>query len=312
MVQGCFVGIDISKEELTIAYLPSQEIESIAYREGEVTFLVERLKALSPKRVVMEATGGLELLLCTSLAQAALPVCVVNPRQVRAFAQAKGQLCKTDKVDARMIASFAEAIQPDLTPIPDAMAQELSSLISRRRQLVLMSSQEQTRLLQAKDAWVKKDIQQLHAELGNNIAHINKRLREVIQQSPVWQEKEDLLRTVPGVGEVTSRTLLSELPELGKLTGKQIAKLVGVAPHSYESGKFKGKRHIFGGRASVRKPLYMATLVATKHNPRIRVVYERLLSRGKEKKLAIVACLRILLVTLNSMLRHKTAWSAMG
>ena len=311
MTQECFVGIDISKEELVVFVYPLGETFTVAYQEAPVAALCERLLGLCPKKVVMEATGGYEREVCIAFAQAGLPVCVVNPRQVRAFAQAMGTLCKTDQVDAQVIARFAEAIKPDLTVIPDALLQELSALVARRRQLVLMASQEQNRYLQAYSARAKTDIEHHRKELAIHIAAVNDCIGELIQKSPIWKAKEDLLRTVPGVGEVTSRTLLSELPELGELSGKQIAKLVGVAPHSYESGTFKGKRSIFGGRATVRRPLDMATLVATKHNPVIRTMYERLVARGKAKKVALVACMRKLLMTLNAMLKHQTAWSAM-
>lgn len=312
MRQDCFVGMDVSKNELVVALYPLGEVFSVAYQEEPVTALCGRLVGLAPKKVVMEATGGYEREVCILLFQAGLPVCVVNPRQVRAFAQAMGTLCKTDQVDALVIARFAQAIQPEVTTIPDETAQELSALVARRRQLVLMASQEQNRLLQTSSARAKADIERHRQELTGHIAAVNESMGALIEQSPIWKEKENLLRTVPGVGEVTSRTLLSELPELGELSGKQIAKLVGVAPHSYESGTFKGKRSIFGGRASVRRPLYMATLVATKWNPVIRAVYERLVARGKAKKAALVACMRKLLVTLNAMLKHHTAWRAMG
>jgi transposase len=311
MTQECFVGIDVSKDELVVAVHPLGETWSVPYEEESVTTLCDRLVGFSPKKVVLEATGGYEREACIALFQAGLPLCVVNPRQVRAFAQALGTLCKTDPADAYVIARFAQAMQPEETPMPDALSEELSALVSRRRQLVLMDSQEQNRLLQAHSARAKADLEQHRQELANHIAAVNESIRGLIEQSPMWKKKDVLLRTVPGVGKVTSRTLLSELPELGELSGKQIAKLVGVAPHSYESGTFKGKRRIFGGRASVRRPLYMATLVATKWNPVIRTIYERLLARGKAKKAALVACMRKLLVTLNAMLKHKTAWRAM-
>lgn len=312
MTQENYVGIDLSKEELTVAYYPCQETYSVLYRPKEVSSLVEKLKALCPERVVMEASGGLERELCIALWEAGLPVCVVNPRQVRDFARAKGTLCKTDRVDARMIANFAEAIKPEVTAIPDGMARELSCLVSRRRQLVLMASQEKTRLHQAYDEFVRRDIEAHLEELGKKVTQINERIGELIEQSPDWKEKEGVLVSVPGVGKVTSRTLLSEVPELGKVSHKQIAKLVGLAPHSNESGKFKGKRHIFGGRSHVRKPLYMATLVAIKYNPQVSAFYQRLVNRGKEKKVALVACMRKLLIILNAMLRHKSAFRAIG
>lgn len=312
MTQDCFVGIDVSKHELVVAVHPLGETWSVPYEEEPLTTLCERLLALAPKKVVLEATGGYEREACVVLAPGKLPVCVVNPRQVRAFAQAMGTLCKTDQVDAYVIARFAQAMQPEVIPIPNALSEELSALVSRRRQLVLMDSQEQNRLLQTPSARARADMEQHRKELAGHIATVNECIRGLIEQSPIWKEKENLLRTVPGVGEVTSLTLLSELPELGEWSGKQMAKLVGVAPHSYESGTFQGKRRIFGGRASVRRPLYMATLAATKWNPVIRTVYERLLARGKAKKAALVACMRKLLVTLNAMLKHKTAWRAMA
>lgn len=310
-MQECFIGIDISKQELVVGVFPSGETFCVPYQEAAVVGLRERLLLLNPKRVVMEATGGLERELCLLLADSELPVCVVNPRQVRAFAQAVGKLCKTDPVDAQMLARFGQAIKPEVTPMPDAQSQTLSALFSRRRQLVLMHSQEQNRLLQTQNLRVRVDIEEHLKMLTTATQAIHQDLWDLIQKSPVWKGKADLLQSVPGIGPATSAALLSELPELGTLSGKQIASLVGVAPHAKDSGTSRGKRKVSGGRAQVRKAFYMATLVATQYNAVIRTFYLRLTGQGKAKKAAILACMRKLLVIINAMLKHKTAWQSM-
>jgi transposase len=311
--QTCWIGIDISKAELDVAVRPGGVRWQVHHDAAGIDALVERCVALAPQRIVVEATGGFEIGVAAALAAQHLPVVVVNPRQVRDFARATGQLAKTDRLDAAILAHFGEAIQPDVRPLPDATARALSLLVARRRQLQEMLIAEQHRLLSAavQDAPVP-----LRDELGDHIAWLRRRLDQMnddlnqqIRSSPVWREREDLLRTIGGIGPIVSATLLSHLPELGQLDRKAIAKLVGVAPLNRDSGSVKGVRHIWGGRAQVRTVLYMAALVATRHNPQIRTFYQRLLAAGKPAKVALVACMRKLLLICNAVLRSHTSWS---
>ncbi len=304
-----FVGIDVSKERLDVATHPAKETWACANDAPGIASLVERLEALQPAGVVLEATGGLQLPVVAALGVARLPVVVVNPRQVRDFAKATGKLAKTDTLDAGVLARFAAAIRPPVRPLPDAQAQELRALLARRHQVVGMVTAEKNRLgralprvrpgLQRHIAWLKEELAQLDDDLGKSL-----------RASPLWREKEEILRSVLGVGPVLSRTLLAELPELGTLDRRQVAALVGVAPFNRDSGALRGKRTVWGGRAPVRAVLYMATLVATRRNPVIQTFYQRLLSSGKPKKLALVACMRKLLTILNAMLKHRTPWGA--
>jgi transposase len=311
--QTCWIGIDISKAELDVAVRPGGVRWQAHHDAAGIDALVERCVALAPERIVVEATGGFEIGVAAALAAQHLPVVVVNPRQVRDFARATGQLAKTDRLDAAILAHFGEAIQPDVRPLPDATARALSLLVARRRQLQEMLIAEQHRLLSAavQDAPVP-----LRDDLGDHIAWLRRRLDQMnddlnqqIRSSPVWREREDLLRTIGGIGPIVSATLLSHLPELGQLDRKAIAKLVGVAPLNRDSGSVKGVRHIWGGRAQVRTVLYMAALVATRHNPQIRTFYQRLLAAGKPAKVALVACMRKLLLICNAVLRSHTSWS---
>jgi len=270
--------------------------------------LVKRLSKIRPALIVLEATGGLERQVTYAVAGAELPVVVVNPRQVRDFAKATGQLAKTDSIDADVLARFAEAVRPVLRPLPDAVTLELRALTARRRQIIEMIVAEKNRLATALKA-VRKRIDAHVGWLEQELQGADKDLDRSIRQSPIWQENEELLRSTPGIGPVTSRTLLAELPELGELNRKQISALVGVAPFNRDSGSLKGRRAIWGGRASVRGALYMATLVATRRNSVIRDFYKRLTAKGKIFKVALVACMRKLLTILNSMIKHKTRWS---
>jgi transposase len=257
---------------------------------------------------VLEATGGIERQLTRALASAELPIVVINPRQVRDFAKASGQLAKTDIIDAIVLARFAEAIRPAVRPLPDDTLLELRALISRRRQLTEMIVAERNRLSQASKSVkrrIEAHIRWLQAELGR----ADKDLDQSIRQSPIWKENENLLRSVPGIGPVVSRTLLAELPELGKLNRKQIAALVGIAPLNRDSGTLRGRRAVWGGRATVRATLYMAALVASRRNAVMRAFYQRLRNAGKAPKLALVACMRKLLTILNAMIKHRTYWS---
>jgi transposase len=311
--QACWIGIDISKAELDVAVRPSGTRWQVQHDAVGIDALVERCMALAPERIVLEATGGFEIALAAALAAKQLPVVIVNPRQVRDFARATGQLAKTDRLDAAVLAHFGQAIQPDVRPLPDATARALSLLVGRRRQLQDMLLAEQHRLMTAA---VQDAPQPLRDDLSEHIAWLRQRLQQAndelnpqLRSSPVGREREDLLRRIGGIGPVVSATLLSQLPELGQLDRKAIAKLVGVAPLNRDSGSLKGLRHIWGGRAPVRAALYMAALVATRHNPQIRSFYQRLLAAGKPRKVALVACMRKLLLICNAVLRSDTLWS---
>lgn len=303
-----FVGIDVSKDQLDVHVRPTSEVLEFAYDDAGLTELVRRLVALPVTLIVLEGTGGIESRLVAVLGTHGLPVVVVNPRQVRDFARATGELAKTDRIDAAMLSLFAERIRPPVRALPDEAARDFEALLTRRRQLVDMLSAERNRLLQAHTS-VRKQIQKHIQWLERQLAGIEQDLVKAIQASPLWQARENLLRSVPGVGRVLARTLIGHLPELGALNRKQIAKLVGVAPLADDSGKRRGPRHIWGGRTEVRAILYMATLVATRHNPVIRSHYLQLLARGKAPKLALTACMRKLLVTLNAMVRSNQPWS---
>jgi transposase len=303
-----YVGIDISQERLDVFLFPQNETRSLRYTDAEVAALVEDLRSLSPTLVLVEATGGIERALVAACGAAALPIVVINPRQVRDFARATGELAKTDRVDARILALFAERIRPEVRPLPNEALQELQALLGRRRQLVDMLVSERTRLRLAHRR-VKKSISSLIEYLERELHTTETDLDQLLHESPVWRAREDLLKSVPGVGPQTARTLLAELPELGHLSRREIAKLAGVAPLARDSGKRSGTRSIWGGRAQVRRALYMAALVATRWNPVLRSFYERLRGAGKPPKVALVACMRKLLVILNSMLRHESTWS---
>jgi len=301
-----FVGIDVSQARLDIAVRPGAAF-SIAHHESAIATLIEQLRALSPTLIVLEATGGMEIPLTSALATAGLPVVVVNPRQVRDFAKASGRLAKTDALDAQMLAQFAEVMRPQPRPLPDAEARALAALLTRRRQLVEMLTAEKNRLLSAASP-IRKSLRTHIAWLERELQHTNTNLAEAIRQSPVWREKDELLQSVPGVGPVLTSTLLASLPELGTLTNKQIAALVGVAPLKRDSGTLRGRRTVWGGRAQVRAVLYMSAIVAARFNPVIRAFYQRLCASGKAKKVALTACMRKLLTILNAMLKHRTPW----
>ena len=302
-----FVGIDVSKLRLDVAVRPSSAPLSVAYDATGITTVLTQLSQWHPTLIVVEATGGLERLLVRALVDAALPVIVVNPRQVRDFAKATGQLAKTDTLDAQVLARFAEVIRPTLRVIPDAPTQELAALLARRRQVLAMQGAEQHRLDRAPDR-VRKRIEAHRCWLHDELARLDADLDDLIQQSPVWRAREELLQSVPGIGPVMSRTVLAELPELGLLNRKQIAALGGVAPFNRDSGRRRGHRTIWGGRAPVRRVLYMAALVATRWNPVIRPFYQRLRAAGKAPKVALVAAMRKLLTILNAMVHAGTPW----
>lgn len=304
--ESLFVGIDVAKAELVVSLSPPEERFTVVNDERGVRTLVERLRAVTPSLIVLEATGGYELLSVAALAAAALPVVVVNPRQVRDFAKATGQLAKTDRIDADILARFAAVVRPSVRDIPDAAAHELDALLTRRRQLLDMLQAERNRAGQVfghGQRLVKKSLKAHIAYLERELRITDTDLGDMIKASPVWRERDELLQSVPGVGPVLSRTLLADLPELGRLSRREIAKLVGVAPLSRDSGTMRGRRFVQGGRATVRAVLYMAALVATKRNPVIRAFYLRLVAAGKPKKLALVACMRKLLTILNAVVR---------
>jgi transposase len=308
-----WIGIDVSKASLDVAVSPTGEAWQTDRTPAGLSSLVDRVRALRPERIVLEATGGYEAVVAAALATNDLPVVIVNPRQVRDFARATGQLAKTDCIDAQVLAHFAEAIRPEARPLPDATTRALSALVARRRQLQEMLTAEQNRLMAAA---VQDGPEPLREQLGEHIDWLRRQLKQLdddlnqqVQSSPLWREREQLLRTIPGIGKIVSATLLSQLPELGQLDRKAIAKLVGVAPLNNDSGTFHGRRRIWGGRAAVRAALYMGALVATRYNPPIRAFYTRLLAAGKPRKVALVACMRKLLLQAHAVLRTNTPWS---
>lgn len=302
-----FVGIDVSKDSLDVAVRPDEERWQIPNREQAFPQLISRLQTLAPTLVIVEATGGLERAVVAALAEDGLPVALINPRQAREFARATGRLAKTDKIDADALAFFGEAIRPEVRPLPDAAVQVLSALTARRQQLVKMLTAERNRLrtalaparpsLREHICWLEKERDRVEAELQR---HIDRNLS--------LHNKFTLLCSMKGVGAATGYVLLSDLPELGSLNRKEIAALVGVAPFNRDSGRWRGERTTWGGRASVRAALYMASLVASRHNPVIRSFYQRLVEAGKPKKVALTACMRKLLVILNAMVKNGTPW----
>jgi transposase len=304
-----YVGIDVSKATLDLDCYPRSHVAQFSNdAEGHARLVSEVLK-FAPKLIVLEATGGLEVAAVAAMAMAQLPVVVVNPRQARDFAKALGVLAKTDRVDAHILARFGEAVKPELRPFKTADVAALEAILTRRRQLVEMLSAEQNRRMRA-SAQVIKDVDAHILWLKQRIKGLDGDMHRAIKESPVWQAKADLLLSVPGIGPVAMTTILAELPELGIVNRHEICALVGVCPFNRDSGGHRGKRRIWGGRASVRAVLYMATLVATKHNPVIKAFYSKLVNAGKLKKVALVACMRKLLVTLNAMAHGQTHWRA--
>lgn len=302
-----YAGVDVSKTHLDVATTASSQSWRVANEPGGVEELVEQLRAIEPALVVLEATGGFEVAAAAALAAADLAVVIANPRQVRDFAKSTGQLAKTDAIDAHILALFAERVRPPVRPLPDEQARALDAVVGRRRQIIDMIIAEKNRLgfaLPAVQKGIKKHIRWLERQL----AEVDSELDRLLRSSPVWKAKSDLLRDVPGVGPNLARTLIAELPELGSLSHKQIASLVGVAPIARDSGVFRGKRMVWGGRAPVRCALYLSIWSASKWNPVIRVFYRRLRDRGKPPKVAQVACMRKLLTILNAMVRDGRRW----
>jgi transposase len=303
----CFVGIDVAKAHLDIALRPTGERWAVTNEEPGIAALVTRLQTAQPMLIVLEATGGYHRAVVAALAAAALPVVVVNPRQVRDFAKATGQLATTDALDARAVAHFAEAVRPAPRPLPDAQTEELRALLARRRQLTAMRTAEQNRLENASPR-LRADIVAHIAWLDQHVVTLDDDLDTTLRASPVWRERETLYRSVPGIGPVCARTLVLDLPELGTLSRQRIAALVGVAPLNRDSGTLRGTRTTWGGRAHVRATLYMSTLVAVRYNPVLKAFYQRLCTAGKAKKVALTACMRKLLTILNAMVKHQKPW----
>jgi transposase len=302
------VGIDVSKDRLDVHILPEGESFVVA-RDGEgLADLVERMRALGPERIAVEATGGFETVVAAALAGASLPVIVVNPAQARHFAQAVGQRAKTDPIDALMIARFVEATRPDVRKLPDEATQLLADLVARRRQIIEMIVAERNREKRVTVKRIRKSIARLIAALEKELAEIDADIDASVRGSPAWREKEDLLASVPGVGPITARTLIAELPELGTLDGKRIASLAGLAPFTRQSGQWRGKAMIAGGRATVRSALFLAALTAARHNPVLKAFRDKKVAEGKPKMVAIIAVARKLLTILNAILRDKQPW----
>jgi transposase len=304
-----FVGIDVAKDELVVAARPMNESGVAPNDDHGIEQLVARVRRAAPALVVLEATGGYERAVVAALAAAAVPLVVANPRQIRDFARATGQLAKTDRIDADTLALFAERVRPDPRPLADDATRALDAVLTRRRQVLEMLNAERNRLTHALPA-IRRDLNQHIRWLERRLRDVDRDLDQMIQSSPVWRAKENLLRSAPGVGPVVSRTLIGDLPELGTLNRKQIAALVGVAPLARDSGTLKGKRLVYGGRAPVRAALSMAALVASRRNPVIRRFYQRLVAAGKPPKLALTACMRKLLTILNAMVKSETTWKS--
>lgn len=304
-----YVGIDVAKAVLDVAVGSSGELFQVPNSEEGVAELVHRLKAVRPALVVLEATGGYENLVAGAIAGQGIAVAVVNPRQVRDFAKATGVLAKTDRIDARVLARFAEAVRPEPRPLRTEEAKELEELLGRRRQIVDMLTMEKNRLSIAATERMKKALKKHIAWLEEALRRADDDVDKAVRNSPAWREQEDLLRSVPGIGPVSARTLLAELPELGSLNRKKIAALVGVAPLNRDSGTLKGARACWGGRAPLRQVLYMAAMSAARSNPVVRTTYLALRARGKKHKVAMVACIRKLLTILTAMVRDRRRWS---
>jgi transposase len=307
-MDAIYVGIDVSKDRLDVAIRPGGESFAVSRNGAGIDDLVERLKPLSIHRVAIEATGGFETVVAAGLAGAGLPVVVVNPAQVRAFAQALGKRAKTDPIDAAVIAHFAEATKPQLRQLPDATTRLLAELVARRRQIVEMIAAESQRARHISAPRLKKSIARLRKALEKELSELDNDIFDHVRGSPVWAEKDQLLESVPGIGPTIARTLIAELPELGSLDRRQIAALAGLAPWTRQSGQWRGKSFIGGGRSSVRRVLFMGAMVAARHNPTLKLFRDKLVAAGKNKLVAIVAVARKLLTILNAILRDKTPW----
>ncbi len=303
-----YVGIDVSKARLDVAVVPGSESFSVPNDDEGIEQLTARLRELQPGLILLEATGGLERRALARLVTQGLPAMAINPRNVRDFARSLGKLAKTDRLDAVILARFGQSVRPDWRPMTDEQTHQLHEHLTRRRQLVEMITAEKNRLLAVDHSRIRKQIKESIEWLEKQLSINEYDLDQAVKETPVWREKADLLQSVPGVGRVTVTTMLALLPELGTLTRRQIAALVGVAPFNRDSGKMRGPRAVWGGRAAVRSTLYMAALVASRHNPALKAMYLRLLAAGKRKKVALVACMRKLLTILNAILRTGKPW----
>lgn len=304
------VGIDICKDRLDVHLHPAGESFAVARNAEGLDALIARLAPLGVQAVAMEATGGFETVVAASLSGAGLPVIVVNPAQVRAFAQALGKRAKTDSIDAAVIARFLEATKPEIRPLPDADTRLLADLVARRRQIVQMIVAERQRETQLPTRNLRRSAARLIKALQKELAVLDRSVDDAVRGSPVWREKEELLKSVPGVGNVIARTLLAKMPELGKLTRREIASLAGLAPWTRQSGRWRGKSFIGGGRSSVRAVLFMAAMVGARCNPILKAFHQRLIAAGKPKMVALIAVARKLLTILNAILRDKTPWQS--
>ena len=307
-MESIIIGIDVSKDRLDVAVRPSGEVFAIARNPVGVEQLALRLGALSPHLVALEATGGFETVVAAALAAARLPVVVVNPAQIRAFAKAVGQRAKTDPIDAGIIAHFAEATRPEPRPLPDEATQLLADLIARRRQILEMMVAERQREKRISVPHLRKSIVRLLKALERELTSVDTDINDAVRGSPAWREKEDLLASVPGVGPTIARTLIAELPELGQLSRRQVAALAGLAPFTRQSGQWRGRSFIGGGRTSVRTALFMGAMVAKRHNPVFKGFFDRLVAAGKPKMVALIAVARKLLTMLNAILRDRKPW----
>ena len=305
------IGIDVSKAYLDLWVRPGGRAWRCDYGKAELSEVVLELSRLKPDGIIVEATGGLEVPLVAELSAADLPVVVVNPRQVREFGRASGRLAKTDRMDAQLLADFGATMRPEARPLPDACLRELRALVTRRRQLIGMQTQERNRRRQAPERVVQQ-IQEHLALLGEQVAQLDRDIAALMESNAVWRAQAALLRTIPGAGPTLTATLIAHLPELGKASHKEIAALVGVAPYNRDSGTMRGKRTVWGGRRQLRSVLYMATLVATQYNPTIRAFDQRLRAAGKAPKVALTACMRKLLTICNAMIKTATPWNLAG
>jgi transposase len=308
MEQSLVIGIDVSQAHLDVHVRPTAEAFRVSYDDAGLATLLTRLQALRPTLIVFEATGGYEVPLAATLASAALPLAIVNPRQIRHYGRAIGQLAKTDRLDAHLIARFAEDVRPAARPVPDEQARGLGELLARRRQLVEMLVAEQNRRRLVRDRRLQRHVDAHIAWLQEALRRLDHDLTTLVRSTPAWREADDLLRSVPGIGPITASTLIGDLPELGRLDRRRIAALVGLAPFARDSGAFRGIRMISGGRPHIRHVLYMATLSAIKCNPAIRAFHHRLVAAGRPGKVAVTAAMRKLLTILNAMLRDRRPW----
>jgi transposase len=309
MNRQVFVGLDVSKQKLDVAVRPQNRNFVTPNTDRGIKQLIKHLAALRPQLIVLEASGGYELMVIAALAEAQLPVALINPQAARKFAGATGKLAKTDKIDAQVLAHFAEALRPEPRPLPDQAQQELKATLQRRLQVVKMIGQEKNRLEKTFLPAVRRDIEAHLTWLRRRLKELDRELDDQIRQSPLWRDRDRLYQSVPGIGPAVSRAIMAQLPEIGNLPGKKAAALVGVAPYNRDSGRFRGKRMIRGGRSYLRRMLYMAAVVASRFNPVIRTFYQRLLAAGKPKKLALTACMRKLVLILNAMVKHHQPWN---